>query len=233
MKLLKLKKRITACLCGAFMLFGVGGVIAVQYSSDNAIVVDAATDTVIGLDASCYINNEGSASRFRLPFNSPICDKNAGTATAFQAGTLSDLNGLEDKLLIAGKTPREWSELNVGFSISFRSSQQPVFNFDKTKLGALKQNFFNGPFVVELKEDCVLNNDYGTVKAFAAYSDASGGSTKLCGTTDLSPQRKEGPFLYEGVTSGKLQVKMWFGGSTIQADSLLIMIKQKSAISIF
>ena len=143
MKFYKLKKRITACLCGACMLFGVGGVVAVQYSSDNAIMVDAATDTVIGLDASCYINNEGSASRFRLPFNSPICDKNAGTASAFQAGTLSDLNGLEDKLLIAGKTPREWSDLNVGFSISFRTSQQPVFSFDKNKLGALRQNFFN------------------------------------------------------------------------------------------
>ena len=222
MKLLKLKKRITACLCGAFMLFGVGGVIAVQYSSDNAIVVDAATDTVIGLDASCYINNEGSASRFRLPFNSPICDKNAGTATAFQAGTLSDLNGLENKLLIAGKTPAEWSNLDVGFSISFRTSQQPVFSFDKNKLGALRQNFFNGPFVVELKEDCVLNNNYGTVKAFAVYSDATGGSTKVCGTDDLllksSASRPEGPFYYEGVTSGMLQVKMWFDTAVIQAN---------------
>ena len=101
MKLLKFKKRIIACLCGAFMLFGVGGVIAAQYSSDNAIVVDAATDTVIGLDASCYINNEGSASRFRLPFNSPICDKNAGTANAFQAGSLKGLHFLLDNGLKA------------------------------------------------------------------------------------------------------------------------------------
>ena len=222
MKLLKLKKQIFACLCGLFMLFGVGGIVAVQYSSDNAIVVDAATDTVIGLDASCYINNEGSASRFRLPFNSPICDKNAGTASAFQAGTLSDLNGLENKLLIAGKTPAEWSNLDVGFSISFRTSQQPVFSFDKNKLGALRQNFFNGPFVVELKEDCVLNNNYGTVKAFAVYSDATGGSTKVCGTDDLllksSASRAEGPFYYEGVNGGMLQVKMWFDTAVIQAN---------------
>ena len=222
MRVFKLKKRITACLCGAFMLFGVGGVVAMQYSNDNAIVVEAATDTVIGLDATCYINNESSASRFRLPFNSPICDKNAGTANAFQAGALSDLNGLEDKLLIAGKTPREWSELNVGFSISFRTSQQPVFSFDKNKLGALKQNFFNGPFVVELKEDCVLNNNYGTVKAFAVYSDASGGSTKACGTDELvlksSASRPEGPFYYEGVSGGMLQVKMWFDTAVIQAN---------------
>ena len=222
MKLLTLKKRITACMCGAFMLFGIGGVVTAQYSSDNSIVVEAAADTVIGLDASCYINNESSASRFRLPFNSPICDKNAGTANAFQAGTLSDLNGLEDKLLIAGKTPREWSELNVGFSISFRTSQQPVFSFDKNKLGALKQNFFNGPFVVELKEDCVLNNNYGTVKAFAVYSDATGGSTKVCGTNELvlksSAGRPEGPFYYEGVSGGMLQVKMWFDTAVIQAN---------------
>ncbi|MBR4942895.1 MAG: InlB B-repeat-containing protein, partial [Clostridia bacterium] len=123
-------------------------------------------------------------------------------------------------LLIAGKTPREWSELNVGFSISFRTSQQPVFSFDKNKLGALNQNFFNGPFVVELKEDCVLNNDYGTVKAFAAYSDAVGGSTKLCGSEDLTlkQDRAEGPFYYEGLQGGMLQIKMWFHSSVIQAN---------------
>ena len=224
MKLLKLKKRIIACACGFGLLLGVGGVVALQQDvyQPDVITVDAAAGTVIGLDAGCYINNEGSASRFRLPFNSPICDKNAGTANAFQAGSLSDLNGLEDKLLIAGKTPTEWSNLNVGFSIAFRTSQQPVFSFDKNKLGALKQNFFNGPFVVELKEDCVLRNDYGTVKAFAAYSDASGGSTKLCGTDALvlksSASRPEGPFYYEGVNSGVLQVKMWFDTAVIQAN---------------
>ena len=223
MKLFKLKKQMIACLCGACMLFGVGGIAVLQQSGDTPIITaNAAADTAIGLDASCYINNESSAQRFRLPFNSPICDKNAGTANAFQAGTLSDLNGLEDKLLIAGKTPREWSELNVGFSISFRTSQQPVFSFDKNKLGALRQNFFNGPFVVELKEDCVLNNNYGTVKAFAVYSDATGGSTKVCGTDDLllksSASRPEGPFYYEGVSGGMLQVKMWFDTAVIQAN---------------
>ena len=222
MKLLKLKKQIFACLCGLFMLFGVGGIVALQQSNDTPIAVTADATTEIGLDASCYINNESSASRFRLPFNSPICDKNAGTANAFQAGSLADLNGLEDKLLIAGKTPTEWSKLDGGFSIAFRTSQQPVFSFDKNKLGAMKQNFFNGPFVVELKEDCKLNNNYGTVKAFAVYSDVAGGSTKVCGTDELvlksSAGRPEGPFYYEGVTSGMLQVKMWFDTAVIQAN---------------
>ena len=220
MKLLKLKKQIIACACGFGLLLGVGGVVALQQSGyeSDVITADAAAGTIIGLDASCYINNEGSASRFRLPFNSPICDKNAGTATAFQAGSLSDLNGLEDKLLIAGKTPTEWSNLNVGFSIAFRTSQQPVFSFDKTKLGALYLNFFNGPFVVELKEDCVLRNDYGTVKAFAAYSDASGGSTKLCGTDKIGlGARTEGPFYYEGKQSNMWQIKMWFASDVIKA----------------
>ncbi len=224
MKLLKLKKQIFACLCGLFMLWGVGGIVAMQQNSYNVpmLTANAAADTVIGLNADGYINNESSASRFRLQFNSPICDKNAGTAASFQAGSLTDLNGLQDKLLIAGKTPTEWSNLDVGFSISFRESKVPVFTFDKTKLGALKQNFFNGPFVVELKEDCVLNNDYGTVKAFAVYSDVSGSSTKLCGADDLfirsSASRPEGPFYYEGVNGGMLQVKMWFDTAVIQAN---------------
>ena len=150
MKLLKLKKQIFACLCGLFMLLGVGGIVAMKQSSDTPITVTADAATEIGLGANCYITNESDSSRFRLVFNSPICDKNAGTAASFQAGSLTDLNGLQDKLLIAGKTPTEWSNLDVGFSISFRTSQVPVFTFDKTKLGALKQNFFNGPFVVEL-----------------------------------------------------------------------------------
>ena len=222
MKVVKLKKQIIACACGLCMMLGVGGVVALQQNGYDASMVTAgaAVDTVIGLDSGCYINNESSASRFRLPFNAPICDKNAGTANAFQAGTLADLNGLEDKLLIAGKTPREWSNLDVGFSISFRTSQCPVFSFDKNKLGALKQNFFNGPFVVELKEDCVLNNDYGTVKAFAVYSTGQGNSTNLCGTSDLllKQDRAEGPFYYEGVSGGMLQVKMWFATAVIQAN---------------
>lgn len=107
MKLLKLKKQIFACLCGLFMLFSVGGIVALQQNSYNVpmLTANAAADTVIGLNADGYINNEYSASRFRLQFNSPICDKNAGTAASFQAGSLTDLNGLQDKLLIAGKTP--------------------------------------------------------------------------------------------------------------------------------
>ena len=223
MKLFKLKKQVISVLCGLSLLFGAGGIATLQKSNNTPMItVDAAADTVIGLDAGCYITNEGSASRFRLPLNSPICDKNAGTSTAFQAGTLADLNGLEDKLLIAGKTPTEWSKLDVGFSISFRSSQCPVFHFDKTKLGNLKQNFFNGPFVVELKEDCVLNNNYGTVKAFAVYSTGQGNSTNTCGASDLTlkQDRAEGPFYYEGVNSGMLQVKMWFAESVMIANDV-------------
>ena len=226
MKVWKLKKHITAWLCSLCMLFGIAGVAVGVVTKDAVATATADASTQIGLDSSCYINNESSASRFRLPFNAPICDKNAGTSSAFQAGSLTDLNGLEDKLLIAGKTPTEWNALGVGFSISFRTSQQPVFSFDKTKLGALRQNFFNGPFVVQLKEDCVLRNGYGTVKAFAAYSlsDTVGGSTKLCKTDELTlkQDRAEGPFYYEGFqTDGVLsvlQIKMWFQTSVIQAN---------------
>ena len=223
MKQMQRKRKIIACLCGLFIFFGIGGAIASQIPYSGArVTANADASTEIGLDASCYINNESSLSRFRLSFNAPICDKNAGTADAFQAGTLADLNGLEDKLLIAGKTPRAWSELDVDFSISFRTSQQPVFSFDKTKLDALNENFFNVPFVVELKEDCVLNNDYGTVKAFAVYSAEQGVSTNTRGTGDLTlkQDRAEGPFLYEGVTNGMLQVKMWFAESVIAANDV-------------
>ena len=221
MKLLKHKKQIFACLCGLCMLFGGGGIVASQQSNPTAVVAKADSSTEIGLDSNCYINNESSLGRFRLPFNAPICDKNAGTANAFQAGNLTDLNGLENKLLIAGKTPAEWDALDVDFSIAFRTSQQPVFSFNRTKLSALKQDFFAGTFVVSLAEDCVLNNDYGTVKAFAVYSDGFGSSTKTCATDELTlATNLEGPFLYEGVQGGLLQIKMWFGTSVIAANDV-------------
>ena len=221
MKLFKLKKQIFACLCGLFMLFGMGGIVALQQSNDAPMVVtaDAATEITIA-NSPWTINNESSSNRFRLLFNLPI-STNEGSS-AIPVGQLSDLCGLEDKLLLAGKTPTEWSNLDVGFSVAFRSSSQPVFNFDKTKLNAIKQNFFNGPFVVELKEDCVLRNNLGTVKAFAAYSNAAGGTSTFCASEDLTlataTKRKEGPFLYEGVTSGMLQIKMWFQTGVIQAN---------------
>lgn len=219
MRSMKLRKRIIACACGLGMLLGVGGVVAKQYETAPVSAI-AETTTEIGLSTGAYILNESAASRFRLSFNSPICDKNAGTAAAFQAGTLSDLNGLEDKLLIAGKTPTEWSNLDVGFSVSFRTSQIPVFNFDKTKLGSLGLNFFNGPFVVELKEDCVLKNDYGTVKAFAAYAlGTNQWYANFCGTDEVSlSSRTEGPFYFEGKQGNYLQIKMWFAAAVVQKN---------------
>ena len=221
MKLLKLKKQIFACLCGLFMLFGVGGIVALQQSSDTPITVtaDAATEISIASDPwSAY--NESSIGRFRILFSNPINDQADAWANNV---SLEKLNGLQDKLLIAGKTPTEWSQLDVGFEFNPRSSSQPAFVFNKTKLETLKLNFFDGPFVVELKEDCVLNNDFGTVKAFAVYvTTTAGGQINTCGTEDLllksSAGRPEGPFYYEGVSGGMLQVKMWFDTAVIQAN---------------
>ena len=123
MKLLKLKKRIFACLCGLFMLFGVGGIVALQQSNDTPVAVTADAASEITIATSPWtINNE--STRFRVLFNSPI-STNEGSA-AIPVGQLSDLCGLEDKLLLAGKTPAEWSALDVGFSVAFRSSSQPV-----------------------------------------------------------------------------------------------------------
>ena len=224
MKFRKHKKQIFACLCGLSMLFGVGGIIASQQSEYFVTVAKADVATEIGLDATAgAINNEYTLGRFRLVFNAPICDKTEGTAGVFQSGALLDLNGLQDKLLIAGKTPTEWSQLDVGFSISFRSNQVPVFGFDTTKLDALKLNFFNGNFIVSLAEDCELDNNYGTVKAFAVYASRNlGGQTKLCGTENLTlkstESRPEGPFLYEGVQGEWLQIKMWFDTAVIEAN---------------
>lgn len=224
MKFRKHKKQIFACLCGLSMLFGVGGIIASQQSEYFVTVAKADVATEIGLDATAgAINNEYTLGRFRLVFNAPICDKTEGTAGVFQSGALLDLNGLQDKLMIAGKTPTEWSQLDVGFSISFRSNQVPVFGFDTTKLDALKLNFFNGNFIVSLAEDCELDNNYGTVKAFAVYASRNlGGQTKLCGTEDLTlkstESRPEGPFLYEGVQGEWLQIKMWFDTAVIEAN---------------
>lgn len=226
MKFLRHKKQIFACLCGLSMLFGVGGVITSQQSNHFVTVAQADVATEIGVDSNAgAINNEYTLGRFRLVFNAPICDKNAGTASAFQAGTLSDLNGLQDKLMIAGKTPTEWSQLDVGFSISFRNNQVPVFGFDTSKLDALKLNFFNGNFVVSLAKDCRLENNYGMVKAFAVYATKNlGGQSNLCGTEELtlksSESRPQGPFLYEGVQNGLLQIKMWFDTAVISANDV-------------
>ena len=105
MKLLKLKKQIFACLCGLFMLFGVGGIVALQKSSDTPITVtaDAATEISIASDPwSAY--NESSIGRFRILFSNPINDQADAWANNV---SLEKLNGLQDKLLIAGKTPTE------------------------------------------------------------------------------------------------------------------------------
>ena len=137
MRFWKHKKQIVACLCGLSMLFGVGGIVVSQQSNHFVTVAQADVAAEIGVDTEAgAINNEYTLGRFRLVFNAPICDKTEGTASAFQAGSLTDLNGLQDKLTIAGKTPTEWSQLDVGFSISFRSNQVPVFGFDTTKLDA-------------------------------------------------------------------------------------------------
>ena len=224
MNLLKRKKQIVACLCGMCMLFGVGGIVASQQNDFSVTVAKADTAKEIGVDVTAgVINNENTLGRFRLVFDAPICDKNSGTASALQAGELSDLNGLQDKLMIAGKTPTEWSQLDVGFSIAFRTNQVPVFSFDKSKLDALKLNFLNGTFIVSLAEDCVLDNNYGAVKAFAVYATAKlGAQSNFCGTDDLVlkslEDRPEGPFLYEGVQNGLLQIKMWFDTSIIEAN---------------
>ena len=224
MNLLKRKKQIIACLCGMCMVFGVGGIVASQQNDFSVTVAKADATKEIGVDtAAGVINNEYTLGRFRLVFDTPICDKNSGTASAFQAGELSDLNGLQDKLMIAGKTPTEWSQLDVGFSIAFRTNQVPVFAFDKSKLDALKLNFLDGTFIVSLAEDCVLDNNYGTVKAFAYYATAKlGAQNNVCGTEDLVlkslENRPEGPFLYEGVQGGLLQIKMWFDTSVIEAN---------------
>ena len=221
MKLLKLKKRIFACLCGLFMLFGVGGIVALQQSNDTPVAVTANAATEISLASSPWsAYNESSVGRFRLLFNNPINDQPDAWANNV---SLEKLNGLQDNLLIAGKTPREWSELDVGFEFNPRSHSQPAFVFNKEKLKGLNLNFFEGTFVVELKEDCVLNNGFGTVKAFATYvTTAAGGQTNTCATANftLKQDRVEGPFYYEGVNSGMLQVKMWFSNSVIKAGDV-------------
>ena len=219
MKVLKLKKRIIACLCGLFMLFGIAGVVALQGNHDIAnVTAEAATTTEICIASTPWAaNNEyATASRFRILFDGSI-NNLADDGNIANNVSLEHLNGLQDKLLIAGKTPTEWSKLDVGFAYRSRSSSQPVFVFDKGKLNAANLNFFNDTFVVELKEDCVLNNDFGTVKAFAMYvTTATGGQVNPFLT--LKQDRLEGPFYYEGVSGGLLQVKMWFANSVIAAN---------------
>ena len=219
MKVLKLKKRIIACLCGLFMLFGIAGVVALQGNHDIAnVTAEAATTTEISIASTPWAaNNEyATASRFRILFDGSI-NNLADDGNIANNVSLEHLNGLQDKLLIAGKTPTEWSKLDVGFAYRSRSSSQPVFVFDKGKLNAANLNFFNDTFVVELKEDCVLNNDFGTVKAFAMYvTTATGGQVNPFLT--LKQDRLEGPFYYEGVSGGLLQVKMWFANSVIAAN---------------
>ena len=218
MKLLKLKKQIFACLCGLFMLFGVGGIVALQQSNDTPIAVTAAAETeiTIGAGTNGAILDESSSGQFRMLFSAPI--NNQPDAWQYNV-SLTALNGLQDKLLIAGKTPTEWAALDVGFSLTTRSSSQPVFKFDKTKLTEKGYSVLGSNFVVRLKEDCVLDGGYGTVKAFAIYSKGQTGSwqTNYLDLLTLG-SRTEGPIRYEGVSGGLFQVKVWFANAVIAAN---------------
>ena len=220
MKLLKLKKQIFACLCGLFMLFGVGGIVALQQSSDTPVTVAAAAAPEITVATDPWsVYNESKIPnskdrRFRILFNNPI--NNQADAWASNV-SLEQLNGLQDKLLIAGKTPTEWSQLGVDFRFTPRSSSQPVFTFNGEALDNAKLNFFDDTFVLELKEDCVLNNNFGTVKAFKIHVTTSANG-QVCLQLAGSAKRAEGPFLYDNVTGNTLQVKMWFAQSVIAAN---------------
>ena len=217
MKLLKLKKQIIACACAFGLLLGVGGVVALQRSSDTPIAVtaDAATEITIANDPGAILD-ESSSSQFRLLLTAPI--NNQPDAWQYNV-PLTALNGLQDKLLIAGKTPTEWAALDVGFSLTTRSSTQPVFKFDKTKLAEKGYSVLGSQFVVRLPEDCVLEGGYGTVKAFVIYSKGQTGSwqTNYLSLLTLG-SRTEGPIRYEGATNGLFQVKVWFSEAVIAAN---------------
>lgn len=223
MKQINRIKKMFSVLCGLLLLVSVWGIVSFGHSLDNPTKAMADSTIEIKIATTPWnANNEFAASRFRLLFDNPINDQ-ADDTTLNVVVPLEKLNGLQDKLLIAGKTPTEWANLDVGFSLRMRSSSQPIFVFNKTKLGNLGLDFYNRTFIVELKEDCVLDNNFGTVKAFAIYvTTTAGGQTNVCGTDALtlatSSKRTEGPFYYEGVINGSLQVKMWFETAVIQAN---------------
>ena len=223
MKQINRIKKMFSVLCGLLLLVSVWGIVSFGHSLDNPTKAMADSTIEIKIATTPWnANNEFAASRFRLLFDNPINDQ-ADDTTLNVVVPLEKLNGLQDKLLIAGKTPTEWANLDVGFSLRMRSSSQPIFVFNKTKLGNLGLDFYNRTFIVELKEDCVLDNNFGTVKAFAIYvTTTAGGQTNVCGTDALtlatSSKRTEGPFYYEGVVNGSLQVKMWFETAVIQAN---------------
>ncbi|MBQ6979351.1 MAG: hypothetical protein IJQ07_01765 [Clostridia bacterium] len=225
MKNVNVERVKIAFLSLVMLLFCMFGIVGFSNNpASGTVLADSSTQIGIGYDNGdgAYMTRESSVGRFRLAFTSPICDKNSGTASSFQAGGLSDLHGLQDKLLIAGKTPKEWSELDVGFSISFRTNMVPVFNFDKTKLTNFGLNFFDDEkYFVSLNEDCVLDNGYGTVKAFSIYSTGNDGAQQnSCGTDTLMMRtlstRPEGPILYEG--GSPLQIKFWFESAVIEKN---------------
>ena len=225
MKNVNVERVKIAFLSLVMLLFCMFGIVGFSNNpASGTVLADSSTQIGIGYDNGdgAYMTRESSVGRFRLAFTSPICDKNSGTGSSFQAGGLSDLHGLQDKLLIAGKTPKEWSELDVGFSISFRTNMVPVFNFDKTKLANFGLNFFGDEkFFVSLNEDCVLDNGYGTVKAFSIYSTGNDGAQQnSCGTDTLMMRtlstRPEGPILYEG--GSPLQIKFWFESAVIEKN---------------
>ena len=217
MKLLKLKKQFIAVLCGLSLLFGIAGV-AVNAPAQSAMTTasaDSSTEIVLGDGKNGGLNLEDG--RFRLLFSAPINDL-AEDKNIENNVPLSVLNGLQDKLLIAGKTPTEWSQLDVGFYLRVRSSSQPVFYFDNGKLEEKGYATLTDDFTVVLKEDCVLDDGRGTVKAFAIYKKVYGAwHTSLC--SDLTQlgwtTRTQGPILYEGNQGGLFQIKVWFAQSVI------------------